>query len=218
MNKWLLWIIVGSIGAATVVIAFLSLQGNPPPKLLEIGMFAVTALTFVALVIYANDTNRMARISQSKWERETLLDATYEMVGPLEGTPMAKVIFKLHNPSRMIIRAKVWAEFKVYGIPVDPGDPYNGTNVWILYPQQVSQGWYSIEDLLSKQGKSISQMRAESTSQNEKVQLTMDLTIESRDEQKNSRKLPKRSHFFSFENKTWVPDLTRKDDDLWENG
>ena len=117
-----------------------------------------------------------------------------------------------------MVRAKVWADFKVYEHSVDPGDPYNGTNTWILFPQQMNQGWCTIEDLLAKQGKTILQMTNEYSDQNRLVQLTCDLRIEFRDEHNNSRKLPSRRHYFSFRDWSWTPDLSRKDDDLWEKG
>jgi hypothetical protein len=87
-----------------------------------------------------------------------------------------------------------------------------------LFPQQISQGWFSIEDLVAQHGKNIAQMQSESSIQNETTQLTLDLTIEFRDEHKNIRKLPTRRHYFSFKELTWIPVLTRKDDQLWEKG
>ena len=217
MNKGLLWVIVGLIllGACAVVVLSVGASGV---RLLDIGTFAFVALTLTALVFYANDTNRLTRLTQSKWARETLLDATYEMVGQNDKGGPGRIFFSLNNPSRLIIRAKVWAVFMVYGAKVDPGDPYNGTNTWVLFPQQISQGWYSIEDLVKQQGKSISQMISECSPQNKMTQLTLDLTIEFRDELANARRLPTRRHFFSFDDWVWVPDLTRKDDHLWENG
>jgi hypothetical protein len=217
MSKSLLWVTVCAIVLGMCAVVVLSI-GAPGVKLLDIGTFAIITLTFTALIFYASDTNRLARITQAKWERETILYATYEMVGQNDRTGPGRILFRLNNPSRLIIRAKVWADFKVYGVAVDPGDSYNGTNTWILFPQQISQGWYQIEDLIVQQGKSIAQMQAEYSAQNRLTQLTLDLTIEFRDELKNIRKLPTRRHYFSFQDWTWVPDLTRKDDDLWANG
>ena len=217
MRKVLVWVTVGVIIIGSCAIVAFSIAA-PGVKLLDIGTFAVITMTLIALVFYANDTNRLAKITQSKWERETLLGATYEMFGQNNRGGPGIVSFRLNNPSTLIIRAKVWAEFRVYGITVDPGAPYNGTDTWILFPNQISQGWYSIANLLTQQGKSVAQMQTECSAQNSTTQLTLDLTIEFRDERGNTRKLPTRRHYFSFQDWTWIPVLTRKDDNLWENG
>jgi len=45
------------------------------------------ALTLIALIFYAYDTNLLASISKLKWERETVLSTTYEMVGIGDSVP-----------------------------------------------------------------------------------------------------------------------------------
>jgi hypothetical protein len=112
MNKALLWMTVGIIILGSCAIVGLSVE-IISVRLIDLGTFAVLATTLVALVFYASDTNRLARITQSKWERDTILDATYEMVGSNDKATPGRILFRLHNPSRLIIRAKVWAEFRV---------------------------------------------------------------------------------------------------------
>jgi len=114
----------------------------------------------------------------------------------------------------LIIRAKVWAEFKVYGSSVDPGDDFNGTKTWLVFPQQTSQGWYEISNLLAQQGKTVQQMINEYSQENRTTQLTLDLTIEFRDEIGYKRRLPTRRVYFAFNDWTWIPVLT--EDDGWE--
>jgi len=215
MKKVLLSVIVALIVAATTTIAILALS-REGPRLIEVGTFITVALTLIALVFYANDTNILTRLAKSRWDRESVLSTTYEMVGTNDNGGNGVILFRLHNPSTLIVRAKVWAEFKVYGAAVKALDAYSGTEVWLLFPQQIHQGWYQISDLVTQMGKTTSQMVSEATPQNATGQLTLDLTIEYRDELDQERRLPTRRHYFDFKKWTWIPILTEKDPMLWK--
>jgi hypothetical protein len=206
MRKYILWFIVLLMVICAVIIVCKSIN-RPDIKILEIGNFIVLSLTLVALIFYAHDTYRLASIGQSKWEKENILNATYEMVGINDLGGAGRILFRITNPSTLIIRAKVWAEFKVYGVPVDPGGDFNGTKIWLVFPQQTSQGWYEISSLIAQQGKTPQKMQSEYDSNNRTTQLTLDLTIEFRDELGNERKLPTRKHYFAFNDWTWIPVL-----------
>ena len=82
MNKYILWPIVIIIAAGSACLVALSV-GQTGARLIDLGTFGVISLTLIALVFYANDTNRMTRISQSKWQRESVLNAGYSMVAPV---------------------------------------------------------------------------------------------------------------------------------------
>ena len=181
MKKVILWGLVILIILCSGYIVKLSF-GNPKIDILEIGTFMALTLTLIALIFYAYDTNLLASISKLKWERETVLNTTYEMVGIGDSGGAGRILFRINNPSTLIIRAKVWAEFKVYGSSVDPGDDFNGTKTWLVFPQQTSQGWYEISNLLAQQGKTVQQMINEYSPENRTTQLALDLTIEFRDE------------------------------------
>ena len=217
MSRSIVWVVVAIIIVGTGLTILLSI-GNLSIKPLDIGTFIVLSTTLVALVFYAADTNRQTRIAQSKWERDSLLSATYGMGAQTDRGHPEITSFALNNPTTMLVRAKIWADCKVYDVKVNPPDAYNGTETWVLFPQQLSQGWFSIADLLAQQGKTMDQMRSECVPQNATTQLTLDLTIEFRDERRSVRKLPTRTHYYSFKDSTWIPVLTRKDDKLWENG
>jgi hypothetical protein len=84
---------------------------------------------------------------------------------------------------------------------------YDGQERWLLFPQQVSQGWFEIERLLQQQGKNVAAMRAECTEANRETQLTMMLELEFQDELGALRTLPPRRHYFDFERWAWIPQL-----------
>lgn len=209
MRKIVLWGIIILIIVCTGYVVYVSI-GQPDRDILEIGTFIVLSLTLVALVFYANDTNLLASVGQSKWERENILSATYQMTGIDDRGGVGRILFRINNPSTLIIKAKVWCDFKIYGSPVKSDNNFNGKNTWILFPQQMSQGWFEISSLLEQQGKSVQQMIDEYTPGNMSTQLTLDLTIEFRDELGNERRLPTRKHFFEFNEWRWIPVLTEE--------
>jgi hypothetical protein len=179
MRKIILWGIVILIILCTGYIVKLSL-GQSNRDILGIGTFVVLSLTLIALIFYAYDTNLLASIGQSKWERESVLNATYEIVEVNDSGGAGRILFRITNPSTLIIRAKVLCDFKIYDSPVKADDDFNGKNTWLLFPQQTSQGWFEIVPLLEQKGKTAQQMIDEYTSGNRPAQLTMDLTIEFR--------------------------------------
>jgi hypothetical protein len=193
------FVIIASINSCTV-------------KILDIGTFVVIALTLVVLMIYAYDTNRMASITQSVWQRESVLNTTYTMEGINDVGGAGRILFQIHNPSTLIIRAKVWCEFKVYGSRVISTDDLNGNNTWICFPNQMSQGWYEIASLIAQQGKTVQQMIAEYNDNNRSRQLTLECTVEFRDELGNRRRLPTRRSYFAFNDWRWIPVFTETGD------
>lgn len=204
-----------AIGFAAVVVVFgtivaWNIHSAPGRDLLDIGTFVILAFTLIALVVYAYDTNSIARVTRERWKREGVLATTYEMgiAGGSKGDP-GRTLFRLHNPSKLMVRAKVNCNFRVYGDPVDTDAPYDGREIWYVFPQQVSQGWFEIESLVQRKGKTVAAMMAERTSVNASTQLTMDLEMEFRDELGERRTLPARRHYFDFHGWTWVPVLTK---------
>lgn len=181
--------------------------------ILEVGTFIVITLTLVALIIYANDTNLIASITRSRWERESILQTSYLMeVIPQDKNDKGRTMFHIRNSSNLMLRAKVWCNFQLYGQPVEYHDDFNGMNTWYMFPQQVNLGWFELAPLLAKKEKTIEQIINETTGDNCREQLTMDLEIEFRDELGNQRKLPKRRHFFDFKEWRWIPKFTQRDD------
>ena len=122
--------------------------------------------------------------------------------------PSTKTFFQIHNASALILRAKVASNFRIYGEAITASDPlYDGGATWLVFPQQTSHGWYDIEWLLQKKGKTVAAMIAERTQVNAKEQLTMALALEFWDELGARRVLPTRQHYFDFVRCAWIPEL-----------
>jgi len=184
----------------------------PKIDFLGLGTFVILTLTLVALSLYVQDTQSIARTTQEQWERRGVLNAAYSMDDQGEPGRSSRTIFSIHNPSTLVVRAKVQCNFQVYGELVEYHDDFNGRKTWYVFPQQTSCGWFEIAQLLAKKGKTCPQMVAACTAGNRCEQLTMDLEIEFRDELGNKRKLPPRKHFFDFKEWRWVPYFTKQDD------
>jgi len=178
--------------------------------IVAIGNFLVLTLTLIVLVWYAYDTNAIAKVTQERWLREGVLSTTYSLQLHGEKGQAGRTLVQLHNPSTLLVRAKINFNFRVYGEPVSAGALYDGGDVWLLFPQQMSQGWFEIESLLQKKGKSVTTMIAECTSANHEDQLTMMLELEFWDELGARRKLPARRHYFDFERWAWIPQLAER--------
>lgn len=179
-------------------------------EILTIGNFLVLTLTLIVLVWYAYDTNVIARVTQQRWQREGVLSTTYSLQLLGEKGQAGRTLVQLHNPSTLLIRARINFNFRVYGEPVSAGPLYDGKEVWLLFPQQMSQGWFEVESLLQKKGKSVAKMIAECTPANREDQLTMMLELEFWDELEARRKLPARRHYFDFERWVWIPQLAER--------
>ena len=202
-----------TIGFAVCVLvsaAFVIWRTWPPEtaNLLTLGNFVLGALTLVVLVWYAYDTNSIARVTLERWQREGVLSPTYEMQIVGEKGTRGKTMFRLHNLSALVVTAKVACNFRVYGEAVAYHPAYDGTDMWRLFPHQISQGWFEIEPLLQKKGKTVGAMIAEHTPVNSQQQLTMSLELEFWDELGAHRKLPGRQHYFDFGRWAWIPHLT----------
>lgn len=175
---------------------------------LALGNFAILALTLIVLVWYAYDTNSIARVTRERWMREGVLSTTYsiELIG--DKGQAGRTLFRIHNPSTLVVRARVACNFQVYGEPIKAGGPYDGEEAWLVFPQQVIQGWFELESLLQNKGKSVTAMIVESTPVNRKNQLTMFLELEFWDELGARRTLPARAHYFDFDRWAWIPQIT----------
>jgi len=177
-------------------------------RALNLGTFMILSLTLVVLVWYAYDTNSIARVTRERWMREGVLSTTYsmELIGS-KGQP-GRTLFRLNNPSPLLVRAKVICNFRLYGESIQADPAYDGRDAWLLFPQQMSQGWFEIDSLLQKKGKNVAAMIAEYTPANRNNQFTMNLELEFWDELGARRKLPARPHYFDFERWVWIPHLT----------
>jgi len=184
----------------------------PDTTALELGNFIVLALTLVVLVWYAYDTNSIARITRDRWVREGVLTTTYSMELVGDKGQAGRTLIRIHNPSTLVVRANVNFNFRVYGEPVESKTLYDGKELWLIFPQQVSQGWFEIESLLQRKGKNVAAMIAECSPANREQQLTARLELEFSDELGGKRKLPPRPHYFDFERWAWIPRLAAADD------
>jgi len=215
--KLLWWIIALVILAAVFFLAGWLYTGRP--EYLQAGTFIMLILTLVALVTYAYDTHTIASVSRADAEQRTPVRlATYLMGTADREHPglRERTMFEVHNPTTMLVRAKIWCNFRVYGEPVEYHKDFNGDNVWVVFPQQVSRGYFELSPLLAKKGKTCQQMTDERTQANWLDQLTMDLEIEYQDELGHSRRLPRRRSYFDFGEWRWVPFLTSSADEEWQ--
>jgi hypothetical protein len=199
---------VGFTVCAFAVTAIVTHSAWPPTDALALGNFLILALTLIVLVWYAYDTNSIARVARERWMREGVLSATYSMELIGNRGEAGRTLFRIHNPSTLIVRATVACNFRIYGDLIKAGPAYDGEDVWLVFPQQMSQGWFEIESLLQKKGKGVAAMIAECTQANRKDQLTMFLELEFWDELGTRRKLPARSHYFDFDRWAWIPYIT----------
>jgi|OpeIllAssembly_1097287.scaffolds.fasta_scaffold65462_1 hypothetical protein len=184
----------------------------PNTTALDLGSFLVLALTLVVLVWYAYDTNSIARVTRDRWIREGVLTTTYSMELIGKKGDVGRTLVRIHNPSTLVVRAKVNFNFRVYGESVDSKTLYDSKELWLVFPQQTSQGWFEIETLLQQKGKSVASMMAECGPANREQQLTARLELEFSDELGGIRKLPPRSHYFDFARWAWIPRLAAGDD------
>jgi hypothetical protein len=191
-----------------VVMAFVTYSTWPPKDTLALGNLVVLSLTLIVLVWYAYDTNSIANITRQRWIRDGVLSAMYSMELIGKKGDAGRTLFRIHNPSTLIVRARVACNFRVYGEPVKCGPAYDGEDVWLVFPQQISQGWFEIESLLQMKGKSVALMITEATAANQANQLTMLLELEFWDELGSTRRLPARPHYFDFDRWAWIPHIT----------
>lgn len=199
-------VIVCVIVVSIIITVGLALS-NQSKNYTEIATFVTLGFTLIALVFYAYDTHRMAKIQEDRWKKELIPILHYNMRRrDLQGHSWW---FELINPSKYIIEARINLNLKVHGDAVIYSSAYDGTNRWIVYPGQTSSGWFSIDQILNKKGLTFSRMEEERKDTNVTEQLTMDLeyTYECK-ETGQSRKNPPRHHYFDFQEKVWVPYLT----------
>ena len=196
-----------AIGVSVVAIIVVYNALRSKADVLQIGTFVILVLTLVTLIWYAHDTNSIARVTQERWSREGVLSTSYSMELLGQKGDKGQTLFRLHNASQLVVRAKVACNFRLYGSPVEAGNLYDGQEAWLVFPQQTSQGWFEIESLLAKKGKTIVKLIAESAPSNRKDQFTMDLQLDFSDELGATRTLPSRRHYFDFDRWQWIPQL-----------
>jgi hypothetical protein len=201
---------IGFAVLAFAVMAVVTYTTWPPKDVSPLGNFVILTLTLIVLVWYAYDTNSIAKITQQRWMREGVLSAIYSMDLVGQKGDAGRRLFRIHNTSTLLVRATVKCNFRVYGEPVKYAPPYDGEEVWLVFPQQRSQGWFEIEILLQRKGKTVAAMIAESTLANRENQLTMLLELEFQDELGSTRKLPSRPHYFDFDRWGWIPHITER--------
>src|SRR5271157_3607981 len=89
-------------------------------NILSIATFVVLTLTLIALIIYAYDTNLIASMARTRWEREHILESYYSMtIVPKDDNDRGRTLFLIGNPSTLMLRAKVWCHFQLDGESVD---------------------------------------------------------------------------------------------------
>jgi hypothetical protein len=169
---------------------------------------SLLSLTLVVLVVYAYDTNSVARITRDRWAREGVLGATYNMPLTGERGDGRRTMFQIHNPSTLVIRAKVACNFRIYDEPVKAGPAYDGDEFWLVFPKEDIQGWFEVEQLLQMKGKSVPIMMAKFTPTNRTHQLTMKLELEFWDELGSHRTLPAQHRYFDLQRWAWIPHIT----------
>lgn len=200
---------IGFVALVLVLAAVVSWKswGAPETTALELGSFIVLAFTLIVLTWYAYDTNSIARITRDRWMREGVLATTYsiELVG--EKGQAGRTLVRIHNPSTPVVRAKVNFNFRVYGESVELKPLYDGNETWLIFPQQLSQGWFEVEDIVQRKGKTVTAMIAERTPVNREDRLSAILELEFSDELGAKRKLPARPHYFDFDRWAWIPRL-----------
>lgn len=104
---------------------------------LALGNFAILALTLIVLAWYAYDINSIARITRERWMREAVLSTTYSMELVGSKGQAGRTLFRIHNPSTLVVRAKVACNFHVYGEPTEADAAYDGRDTWLVFPQQM---------------------------------------------------------------------------------
>jgi len=208
------WVLFPSVGLIFFLACLIVYKARQKPNfdILQIGTFGVLTLTLIAIIFYAFDTNRLARLTQKRWERENLLLATYAMAITDHKGDKGRTGFAILNPSNLVLEAKVWCDFKVYGVPVNLAGAYSGKEVWTISPGQPANGWFEIESLLKQRGKTVKEMIKEYSDENRDNQLTLDLKIEFRNELGDKRILPTMKYYFVFSEWKWIPMLTLKKD------
>ena len=201
-------IVIGFALSVLLITVFISWYSWSESNALAIGNLVILSLTLIVLSWYALDTNSIARVTQARWLREGVLGTTYNM--HLVGTKgdAGKTVFQLHNPSPLVVHARVNCNFRIYGDPVEYHPLYAGKERWLLFPQQTHQGWFDLDTLLQKKGKKVAAITEEYTPANCQNQLTMFLELEFSDELGATRKLPGRSHYFDFNRWAWIPNLS----------
>jgi hypothetical protein len=152
------------------------------------------------------------RMTPTRWREsrtnagsgEGVLGAMYSMELVGNKGDAGRTMFRIHNQSRLVVRAKVACNFRVYGDPIKYGPLYDGEELWLVFPGQTV---FEIEQLVQMKGKTVATMMRESTPTNREHQLTMLLEIEFEDELGSKRPLPRRMHYFDFDRWLWIPHI-----------
>lgn len=210
MNKWT---DTSAPLISSIAIGLLALSSVFPPPTFKFNWSSTTitnlilGVTLIVILWYARNTQRMTTIAEKRWERDSMIRATYNITMAADKN---SVLFAITNPSTLLVSAIVNCNFRIYGEPVDYSDAYNGKELWEIFPGQISQGHFEISTLLPKKGLTMEDMKNKRTQENYKEQLTMDLEIKFTDETGKNKEFPTRRHFFDFERQLWIPEITKK--------
>ena len=169
----------------------------------------ILAITLIVLIVYAIDTNRIANVSEKKWEAEITPKLTRDLqtVNPASRDP--RTAFALTNHTNYFIEATVNFNFKVYGEKVGFPGPFDGSEIWECLPYRTANNPFRIDEVHAKKGKTIAQMISERNADNRCTQLTMEEEIMFQNELGRSGRIPSRRWYFDFERWPWIPFLTR---------
>ena len=143
--------IASSIGVIVVTLVFTwwTLCAGDS-TILGIGSFIVLSLTLIVLIWYAFDTNSIAKVTRERWAREGVLSTTYSMELIDSKGQRGQTLFKITNPSTLVVRAKINCNFKIYGESVSAGHDFDGTDNWLVFPQQINIGSFELNQFSEK--------------------------------------------------------------------
>lgn len=205
---WFLIVSIITIAIASIVAGYSS---NQITWALPGGTLLILALTLVVIIIYGWDTHRIANATEKKWTEELKPKLMYQISTVSVEEQGERFLIQLTNPTNDIIGARINCNFKIYGEAVKLNGAYDGTEKWIIFPYQTSQGGFSINQLLALKRNNQFQMINERSNENAEQQLTMDLQIDLESETGRKRSYPKRHHYFDFERLQWIPTLTKQE-------
>lgn len=203
---WILVLLIIIIAIAGIIISY----SSQPSWAIQAGTLIILAITLIVIIIYGWDTHRIANATEKKWEEELKPKLMYQITKVSVENQSDRIHFQLINPTNDIIEARINCNFKIYGEPVGLSGAYDGTEKWIVFPYQMSQGSFAIDQLLASKGKNQDQLINERNDDNSKQQLTMDLKVELESETGRKRSYPQRHHYFDFLRLQWIPTLTKQ--------
>ena len=204
-----LWVLIGFIALVTIICLWFN-DPNKGDSPLLVGQLIVLSITVMVLIKYAYDTYVIARSTVERGEQDLKPLVGWEIVPGDPEKRNTTIPFRLINTTAYFIDALVFANFKVYGEKVNHGPDFDGSNVWEVFPKNLSQQFIYIDTLLSSKGKNIDNMIAEQNDGNKYEQLTLELRLELTNVDTGRERItPIRKYWFDFDRWLWIPYLTR---------